>query len=146
MKYSLVIILALITIYCSGQSCKSYKYFKNSWTQGKIDPNGKVVKADPSRGGWYSLQINPDETVLFSDPVNCGFGHEKKGKYSINKKDKTITFNFTQQIGYTNAPGTTDINETVTYKIERINKSELILKMVGQEKTLQFILTKNSKD
>lgn len=129
-----------------GQCCKSQKYLKNSWTQGKIDANGKVVKADPSRGGWYSMTLNSDNTVLFSDPVNCGFGHEKSGKWYYNKKDKTVTFNFTKQVGYMNKPGTTDINETVTYKIESISDNQLILKQVDQEKTLQFILTKNSKD
>ncbi len=125
----------------NGQSNFKYKYLINNWTQGKTDKNDKVIKADVNRGGWYSLILNKDMTATFGDPVSCGFGHERQGTYSVNKKDKTLTFVFTKRVGYVSAPGTTEINETEVYKILKLKKEELIIEKVDQSKKFIYLPT-----
>jgi hypothetical protein len=146
MNNLLAIFFISITIFSSEQSKVNFKNLTNSWTQGKIESNGNVIKANASRGGWYNLKIKKDNSVIFSDPFNCGIGHEHQGNWTINKLDKTVTFIFTKQVGYVNSPGNSEINETEIYKIEKLTKTELILTKVGQEKTLPFIRIENPKE
>jgi hypothetical protein len=146
MRYSLLLIIVCVSLIVNGQSNFKYKYLINSWTQGKLDKSEKVIKADVNRGGWYSLILNKDLTTTFGDPVSCGFGSERQGNYSINKKEKTITFAFTKKVGYVSAPGTTDINETEVYKILRLKKEELILEKIDQSKKFIYLPTSKTQD
>jgi hypothetical protein len=115
----------------------------NSWTQGKIDQNGKVVQADIKRGGWYKLSINSDTTVIFNGSLNCGFGSESQGKWALNGIDSTVAFAFSKIKGYGNKPGTTDTNFTEIYKINKLTADELILTRTvdGKAITMPFIKT-----
>lgn len=147
----LTIFLTTITILATGQSNIDFGQLTNSWTQGRIDADGKVIKAEVNRGGWYHLNINTDTTVVFSDPFTCGFGHKREGKWTMSKSDTTVIFYFDKRVGYMNSPGTADIKETEIYKIEKLTVDELILKKMGQEKTgdattLPFLRTDRTKD
>jgi hypothetical protein len=145
MRQLLTILLFTNTIIVLGQTNINGEQIANRWTQGKIDQNGKVVRAEVNRGGWYLLNINRDTTVVFSDPFTCGFGHERQGKWKLSQKDTTITFLFSKRTGYMNSPGTIDIDETEIYKIIKLSEDELILKLMleGKYSTLSFIKTKN---
>lgn len=144
MKYLLTLFLITATLLAFGQGSIDFQNFINSWTQGKIEPNGKVIQADVNRGGWYELIINSDATVILRDPLACGFGHERQGKWIFNKIDTAIVFTFSKRIGYMNSPGTDNINEMEIYKIEKLTMDELILTgmIAGEEKTMYFIKTK----
>ncbi len=123
----------------------NYELLINSWTQGQIDQNDKVIRVEINRGGLYQLNIKLDTTAIFSAPFSCGFGHERQGKWIVNKMDKTIIFTFTKKVGYLNSPGTTNINEIEIYKIRKLTIDELILTQFvdGKERTMQFIKAEN---
>jgi hypothetical protein len=144
MKYFLTLFLFTTTVLASGQKSVDFSQLIKSWTQGKIDPNGKVIQADITRGGWYQLNINTDKTVIFGDPFTCGFGHERHGKWTLNMVDTTVTFSFSKRVGYMNSPGTAYIHETEIYKIEKLTAEELILTLTvdGQERTMPYVRTK----
>ncbi len=144
MKYLIVLFLLTTTVQASGQSSIDFGQFINSWTQGKIDQNGNVIKAGKSRGGSYQLNINSDSRVIFRDPFTCGFGQERNGKWTLNKMDTTVTFIFSKSVGYINSPMTSNINETEIYKIKKLTSDELILKKLsdGIERIVPFIKTK----
>ena len=126
-------------IRASGQTTIDYRQLNKSWTQGQINEEGNVIRAEVNRGGWYQLDIQSDSTIIFSDPFSCGFGKSRTGKWTINKIDSTITFHFRKRIGSMNSPGTYKINEVEIYKIEKMTADELILKKVGQEKTFPLL-------
>lgn len=137
MKYILTLFLFSKAVFAFGQSSIDLEQLINNWTQGKIDQNGTVVKADINRGGWYQLNINSDTTVIFEDPFTCGFGHKRDGKWQLNKLDKTATFTFFKSIGYMNSPGTVNINEMEIYKIKKLTSDELILsRRVGESESI----------
>jgi hypothetical protein len=144
MQYRLFILLLTITADTFGQNLVDYGQLNNSWTQGKIDPNGIVIKADINRAGFYYLDIHLDTTVVFRDPYTCGEGFERHGKWTLSKADTTITFFFTKRFGYMEATREKDINETETYKIKKLTTDELILThtvgLIGE--TWPFIKTK----
>ncbi len=145
MKYLLTLFLFITTILAFGQSSVDFGQLINSWTQGKIDKNGKVIQADINRGGWYQLNINSDTTVIFGAPFTCGFGHERHGKWTLNKMDTTATFTFSKSVGYMNSQGTTNINEMEIYKIQKLTADELILTQTvdRKERIMPFVKTKN---
>ncbi|MCX6303893.1 MAG: hypothetical protein NT040_02905 [Bacteroidetes bacterium] len=144
MKYILTLFLFITTTLAFGQNSVDFGQLIKSWTQGKIDQNGKVIQADINRGGWYQLNINPDSTVIFGDPFTCGFGHERYGIWTLNRVDTTVTFSFSKRVGYMNSPGTVDIKEIEVYKIKKLNTGELILTRTvdGEEMTMPFVVTK----
>src|SRR6185369_2452695 len=136
----LIFFLTITTILSYGQSKIEFGQLTNSWTQGQIDPEGKIIKAKVNRGGWYHLNINTDATVVFSDPFTCGFGYRRDGKWTLNQLDSTVTFYFDRRAGYMNSPGTSNINEIEIYKIEKLTADELLLKKIGQDKIQTNIL------
>ena len=144
MKYLLALILFITTSLAFGQKSVDFGQLINSWTQGKIDQNGKVIQADINRGGWYQLNINPDTTVIFGDPFTCGFGHERHGKWTLKDVDTTVTFSFSKRVGYMNSPGTANINEIEIYKIKTLTADEIVLTRTvdGKERTMPFVRTK----
>ena len=143
----LTALLTVITVFAQGQSTIDFGLLPNDWTQGRIDATGNVVKAEVNRGGWYQLAINTDSTLVFSDPFTCGFGHKRQGNWAINKADTTVTFHFYKRAGYMNTPGTTDINETETYKITKLNAEELILSKLGEDKKyMAFLPTSKTRE
>lgn len=115
----------------------------NSWTQGKKDASGNIVKADASRAGWYMLKLNADSTLVFNDPFSCGFGFEKHGRWQ-QQNDSIIRFLYNSKVGYMNNKGTIAINETEIYKIVLMEKEALILEQQAVEtpRTLIFIANK----
>jgi len=143
MKYLLAVLLISTTVLAFGQGSVDFGQIIRSWTQGKIGQNGIVVQADINKGGWYQLNISPDTTVIFRDPDWCGFGYERHGKWSLNQADSTVRFSFSKKVGYLASPGTTDINETESYKIKKLAADELILerKVDGKERKMAFIRT-----
>ena len=145
MKYLLTLFLITTTVLAFGQSSIDYGQLIKSWTQGKINQNGKVIQADIQRGGWYQLKINKDSTVAFSASDNCGFGEGKReGTWKLNQNDTSITFLFSKHIGYMAYPGTTYIKESEIYKIKKLNAEELILvrTLNKNERIMPFIKTK----
>jgi hypothetical protein len=113
------------------------------WSEGKIDQNNTIVPANIGRGGWYHLKLNEDSTVIFADPFTCGFGYERQGKWTLDAKNRSLTFKFSVKRGYLNSPGTANISETESYQIKKISSGELILVhfVDGQEKIMPFIKT-----
>lgn len=143
MKHFFTFLLVVTSVSAFGQSTIDFNQLEGSWTEGKIDTDGNVSRADINRGGWYSLNIHTDTTVVFCNPLECGFGHRRTGKWEINETDTTVTFYFTKKVGYMNAPGTEDIEDIETFKIERLTSDALVLKKNGQEKLMPFIRTEN---
>jgi hypothetical protein len=140
-KFLLLIFLLINTLVVLGQSNFDFDQITNNWTEGKIDSNGKVVQADINRGGWSSLDIKADQTVIFSGPYLCGSGSARKGKWVLIMNDSTIKFIFNESVPYVSTHGTQEINETEIYKIEKVSKNELILNNLGGNKATPFILT-----
>ncbi len=77
-RHSILIVSLFITVICVKGQVNDFGQIVNKWTEGKIDENGNVVKADFRRGGWYQLNVNPDSTLTFGDPFTCAFGKKKK--------------------------------------------------------------------
>jgi hypothetical protein len=147
MKYLMTLFLVITTVLTFGQKSVDFRLLYNSWTEGKIDQKGKVIQADINRGGWKSLHINPDTTVIFAGSLDCGFGHERHGMWTLNTVDTTVTFSFTKKVNYEKTPKTIYINETETYKIEKVTADELILTRIidGKEWKIPFIKTKKQR-
>jgi hypothetical protein len=144
MKYILALLLLTPTVLAFGQNSVDFDQLIKSWTEGKIDQNGKVIQADINKGGWYQLNINSDKTVIFGDPFTCGFGHERYGKWTLNNVDTIVTFIFSKSVGYMNSPGTENINEIEIYKISKLTEDELVLQRTvdGKQRTMPFVKTK----
>ena len=143
MKYCLMICTSLFAFCVGAQTTISPNLLVNKWTEAKIDSVGKVVQADMSLGGWSSLTINDNKTVIYAAAFDCGFGHSRNGTWVLNTKKKTLTFIFTEKVGFMNAPGTVAIKEKEVYTIERLSKTELVLKNKAKKKTLAFLHSEN---
>lgn len=127
MKYLMTIFFFITTLFVFGQNDFDFGQLTNKWTEGKIDQNGKVVMAEINRGGHAQLVINADSTVIEGGRPNCGFGHQREGKWLLNKTDTTTTFTFSKRVGYMNSKETANISEIEIYKIVKLTSQELIL-------------------
>ena len=143
----MTLFLVITTALTFGQKNVDFRLLYNSWTEGKIDQNGKVIQADIKRSGWRFLDINSDTTVVFKGSFDCGFGHERHGMWTLNTVDTTVTFSFTKKVSYENTPKTAYINEKETYKIEKVTADELILTRIidGKEWKTPFIKTEKQR-
>jgi len=127
--YIQTIILSLIFIFSSAILHGQIKYVNlitGSWNEGILE-NNKVIEIKHSRGGTSSLIFNKDSSLIYNGAINCGFGSKRKGTWSLNTSQNTITYNFNEIIGYLNNPDPKLYNKTGTYKIKRLNSLELIL-------------------
>ena len=122
-----------------SQPIVSFEEIINKWTQGKFDSVGNVIQADINRAGPYLLEVKEDSTVIFSNPFGCGFGHSRSGSWKVNKADTTITMFFTIQNGYLRTPGTINISEIETYKVDRLTNHDLILRKLLDNTILLYI-------
>lgn len=113
----------------------------DNWSEGQVDEEGNVIRAEIRRGGVSRMSVNEDSTVVFSGPANCGFGQEQKGTWTYDKNERTITFHFTEHQGYMNNPNSVRINEFKSYIIEKITSNELIMRPINSdnEKLLAFV-------
>jgi hypothetical protein len=147
MKYLMTIFLFITTVLVFGQKSVDFRQLIKSWTEGKIDQSGKVIKADIKRGGLRFLDINSDTTVVFKGSIDCGFGHERHGIWKLNGVDTTVTFTFTKKVGYEKPTKTTEIDETEIYRIEKVTADELILTRIidGKELKMPFIKTEKQR-
>ena len=147
MKFLITLFLIITTVLAFGQNSIDFRLLFECWTEGEINQNGNVIQADINRGGWKSLHINPDTTVIFDGSFDCGFGHKRYGIWTLNTVDTTVTFSFTKKVGYENSPRTAYINETETYKIEKLTTDELILTQIldGKELKMPFIKTEKRR-
>jgi hypothetical protein len=131
MRYLLFISLIVLTGFTAiAQKKVDFACISNNWVQGKILDDGSIAHADQGRGGWDNLQINANHTVTFATGFMCGFGSTKSGKWSINKKKSTVTFQYTQKKDFQKRNVAENIKETKTYKIVRLTPKDIMLEPI----------------
>lgn len=119
-------------------------YLNGHWTEGQINDADEVVPANLRRGGWYHLVFEGDNKITFKNPMNCGFGAARIGTYEINESAKTLTFHFTDQLGYDNADDEQDkkIDIREVYNILRVETKAIVFQATDEEaKTWVFVKT-----
>lgn len=144
MKYIITLFFFVTSCHLFGQQSVVYGDLIKVWTQAKIDINGKVVQTEINRSGWCHLIMNADTTVIFEGPPNCGFGYQRLGKWKLNTVDSMITFSFSKKIGYVNVSDFTFINESETYKINKLTQNELIISRIFDGKVSKIAFLKSS--
>lgn len=113
-----------------------------NWVESGIDANNMVFKLPIRRGGFSSIIFNADNTIVDKGGVNCGFGHQLEGTFSINDTG-SIVANYnkkTKYMGRDTDPETVEV--TQKFKLEKVNENELILTRydgMGGEKRIGFL-------
>ncbi len=145
--YLLLICFALSSVITTAQKKVDFNYITNNWIQGKILDDGTIAHADQGRGGWDNLQINANHTVTFATGFMCGFGSSKSGKWSINKKKATITFQYTQKKKFQKRNEVESIKETKTYKIVRLTAKDIMLEPIPNKyhDQIAFVVESNQE-
>jgi hypothetical protein len=145
MKYFLSFLPLFFTFCAFAQTNTNYSLLVNKWTEAKVDSVGQVVQADAGLGGWSSLTITSNKTVVYAGSFDCGFGQSREGKWKLNSKKNTLTFRFTKKIGFMNVPGTEKIYEKEVYRIEKLTGEALVLKDLSRNKIKAFITSEQNK-
>jgi hypothetical protein len=148
MRYLVLICFTVLSnIITNAQKQVDFSCIANNWIQGKIMDDGSIVHADQGRGGWDNLQINANHTATFTTGFMCGFGSSKSGKWSINKKKSTITFQYTQKKEFQKRNVAEKIKETKTYKIVRLTAKDIMLEPIPNKYNDQiaFVVVTNQE-
>jgi hypothetical protein len=137
MKIYIKILLGLffVPILTNGQNL-NYDNIINNWTEGRIENNNNVLPlSEPRRGGYYSLTLKNDSSIIFNYPLDCGVDYKLIGKW--NTIDSLLICKFERKITYISNKET-EISEIMKFRILKLTPNNLILKDLNTNKILPY--------
>jgi len=137
MKIYFKILLGLffVPFLTNGQNL-NYDNIINNWNEGKIDNNNVLPFSEPRRGGYYSLTLKNDSSIIFNYPLDYGVGYKLIGKW--NGTDSLLICKFKKKIKYLSNKET-EIFEIKKYRIIKLTPYNLILKDINTNEILPYV-------
>ncbi len=125
---------------------KEYENLYGVWVESGIDENGTYFRLPPRRGGISEITFNSDNTITEKGPLNCGFGRQYEGKYTILSEKREIVANYdktTKYMGPDKAPEPVEVMQA--FDLIDVSENTLLLNKhlgMGEEKQIAFIRKK----
>jgi len=133
--FKIILGLFFVPFLINGQSL-NYDIIINNWNEGNIENNNISPFSRPRRGGYYSLTLKNDSSIIFKYPLDCGVGYKLIGKWSV--MDSLLICKFEKKIKYS-SNNEIEISEIRKFRIIKLTPYNLIIKDTNTNEIFPYV-------